>query len=352
MMLASMIFLSVLATLPGSSIETTIRGSDKPLEVELFRRDDGDHWNEVAHELLPAVRRSVRFDGLEAGVYQIRVRGTERTEQLATKVVVGRNDDRTTTIDITPFEITGRVTLGGSPLGTGRLVLRNKEFEWRSAVTLGDDGSFRVPLWQRGTYTYSVSGPAIPTSHVGTIDIDGARIDIDIPDGRILGIVRDAKSGMPAVGVTVSLQTRVGEKEQVVRLVTGTDGRFDFTGVQRGAHTVRLFSPAHLDSEPIAFAFDEKNRYHELDVKLDPGRTIPIVVVDANEDPVADAHVFAVANAKLRARTKTDEDGRAGVAAPAGEETTLFIVPAQSAFAMRRVARNQATERLRIDLPA
>ncbi|HEX2060373.1 MAG TPA: PPC domain-containing protein, partial [Thermoanaerobaculia bacterium] len=69
-----------------ASIDATIRGTTQPLEVQLLLRNAGDNWTPVARRSLPATTRRVRFDALEAGVYQLLVRGPEATEQLATKV--------------------------------------------------------------------------------------------------------------------------------------------------------------------------------------------------------------------------------------------------------------------------
>ncbi|HEX7829015.1 MAG TPA: carboxypeptidase-like regulatory domain-containing protein, partial [Thermoanaerobaculia bacterium] len=96
---------------------------------------------------------------------------------------------------------------------------------------------------------------------------------------------------------------------------------------------------------------DDNARHRELDVKVDAGRSIAIVVIDKENDPVANAQVFAVADAKLRSRTTTDEDGRATVALPAGEAATLFIVPEEGPFGVHRVARESEKGRMQVYLP-
>jgi hypothetical protein len=152
-------------------------------------------------------------------------------------------------------------------------------------------------------------------------------------------------------GVTVALQTKLHEREENVTLTTGPDGQFDFVGIKFGEQTVRIFSPQHLDLDPIVFTLGDNERLHELDVRVDPGRALPIVVVDGNNDPVANARVFAVTESKLRARTTTDEDGRATVAVPVGETAALFVIPKEGPFGMTRVPRNQEQGRLWVYLP-
>src|SRR5687768_14698935 len=223
------------AAAPAASIDATIRGTMQPLEVQLLLRDDADNWKAVAQKSLPAKTRRVRFDGLEAGVYQILVRGPAATEHLATKIVVGRTDTRRTTITIEPFVLAGRVTLGGTELGAGGLLLKHREFHSRSAILLGPDGTFRAPFWQRGTFSYNVRGPALPTDYSYVTELEGPSpgpLHIDIPDGRISGILHDAKSGQAVDGATVALQTNIDDREEHTKLTTGPDGRFDFVGIK------------------------------------------------------------------------------------------------------------------------
>lgn len=343
------------AAAPAASIEATIRGTTQPLEVQLLLRDDADNWKAVAQKSLPVETRSIRFDGLEAGVYQILVRGPAATEQLSRKIAVGRTDARRVTITIEPFVLAGRITLGGTELGAGGLLLRHREFHSRLPILLEPDGTFRVPFWQRGTFSYNVRGPALPTDYSYVTELEGPSpgpLHIDIPDGRISGILRDAKSGEPVAGATVTLQTNVDDREEHARLTTGPEGRFDFVGIKHGSHIVRIHGSQHLEPEPIVFELTDAARLRELDLHLDPGRSVPVVVIDKEHDPVANAKVFVVVDSKLRARGTTDEDGRASVPVPAGESATLFVVAEEGPFAMMRVSRDGEKGRLKVYLPS
>jgi hypothetical protein len=351
MPLLSMLTLLAAMNAPQGAIEATIRGTAQPLQVELLLRDPAEEWTEVAHRRLPADTRRVRFESLASGVYQLRLRGAEPTEQLAAKIVVGTTDVRRTTLTIEPFVVTGRATLGGTELGEGAIVLRHAELHWSAPIALAADGTFRATLWQRGAFQYSVRSPALPTDYRSDAELDGTPLHIDIPDGRIRGIVRDAKSGAPVDGAMVTLQTKLEQREELAKLTTGPDGRFDFAGIKHGSQTVRVYPPRHLEPEPIAFPLNDGARLRELDVPVDPGRAVAIVVIDRQNDPVANASVFAVTESKLRARTKTDEDGRATVAVPPGEAATLFVIPEEGPFAMLRVPRSEDKGRLPVYLP-
>lgn len=356
-MLPMLILLAATAAAPEASrgaIEATIRGTNQPLDVELLLRTPSDDWEEIDHKRLPAGTRKVRFEGLASGVYQILLRGPAATEQLGTKIGLGANDTRGTTITVEPFTITGRVTFGGTHLGAGAVELSHRELHWRAAIGLDDAGTFRAPLWQRGVFLARVHSPALPTPFSDTLDLTEGRpaaLQIAIPDGRITGIVRDAKSGAPVAGAVVTLQTTLANGEQNVKLTTGPEGTFDFTGIQYGKQTVRVYPPQHLEPEPFVFTIDDARRLRELDIRLDAGREIAVTVIDRENDPVAEAMVFAVTSGKLRSRTTTDEDGRASIAAPADEAVTLFVVGKEGPFGMLRVPREPAKGRLSIYLP-
>ncbi|MCU1350035.1 MAG: Collagen adhesin [Acidobacteria bacterium] len=339
---------------PRAAVEATIRGTNQPLEVELLLRTPSDDWEEISHERLPAGRRQVRFDGLASGVYQILLRGPVATERLGTKIVVGADDTRRTTITVEPFTMTGRVTFGGTQVGAGVVELQHRELRWRAGIGLEGDGTFHAPLWQHGVFLARVHSPALPTSFSQTVElVEGrpAAVQIDIPDGRITGIVRDAKSAAPVAGAVVALQTRLANSEENAKLTTGSDGRFDFVGIKDGKQTVRVYPPRHLEPEPYAFTLDGTQRLRELAIPLDAGREIAFTVIDRDNHPVAEATVFAVTSGKLRSRATSDEDGRGAIAAPDRDAVTLFVVGKEGPFAVLRVPREQTKERLPIHLP-
>jgi len=339
------------AASPGGAIEATIHGERTPAAVELLLRQEDESWEEVAHQDLQAGSRHARFDELAAGVYQIRVRGREDSEQFAMKLGLGRNDERRTTITIKPRTITGRITLGGTGLSSGTLILRHKEFRWEAGIPVSENGTFSARVWQYGTFSYSVRTPHLPIPYAANIDVDESPLAIDIPDGRITGIVRDGKTGTIIAGVTVALQTNTGSSERHVRTTTDAQGRFDFVGMKYGRHKLRVTSPAYVEPVPVAFDLAQSAPLREVGFRLDSGRAIPLLVIDANEDPVKDATVYALTGARLCARSTTDEDGRAAVAIPEREEATLFVIAPEGGFAVASVPREAGGLRVRVDLP-
>jgi hypothetical protein len=322
-------------------IEATIHGTSQPLGVILLRRD-GDEWKEMDRRSLAPSIRAVRFDALAAGVYQVLIRGMSGTEQLATKLVIGQGDTRRADITVDPVILTGRVTFGGNPSGTGSVTLRNKDFQWHAAISVEPDGTFRAPLWQSGSYFFSVRSTTITTAYTGTIVLEGSspiRFPIEIPDGRITGVVRDAKSGIPVSGASVALQTDSAGASQHVNSITNHAGRFDFNGLRFGRHTVTIVSAKHLEPSPVVFDLDAAKPARELDIPLDSGRTIAVMVRDADDHPVPNASLFAVSGGRRRSRVTTDENGSAMLAVPVKETASLFVVPDAGGFTTMQLAQ-------------
>ena len=332
--------LPVAAPPARGAIVATVSGST-PLEVTLLLRQD-DEWKEVDRRSLTPSAREVRFEKLPAGVFQILVRGPGSTEQLATKVVIGDGDTRRAQIVVDPMIVTGRLTLGGHAAGPGSISLRHKEFQWHGAVSIAADGSFQFPLWQRGPYIYGVRAAAITTPYAGTVDLEGAspiQLSIDIPDAAINGVVRDAKSGAPVSNASVALQSNSAGEEHHVSVLSDKEGRFYFNGLRFGRHTVRVVSPKYLEPLPIVVDLDATKSRRDLDVPLETGIRTTVVVIDAGNRPVADAALFAVADARRRSRGSTDEKGSALLSLPESGAVTLFAIANEGGFAVVRLER-------------
>lgn len=172
------------------------------------------------------------------------------------------------------------------------------------------------------------------------------------PAGRITGVVRDAQSGTPVAGAVVTLETKLEDGEEHRRATTGADGAFAFDGIAHGRQTVRVIPTRHLEPEPVVFSLSGEIPLREVDVRVEPGRALPVVVLDGANEPAAHVKVLAVAESKLRSRTTTGVDGRAAVAVPPGEAVTLFVIPDDGPFGVLRVPRDHGQGRVKVYLPS
>lgn len=179
----------MLSAAPGA-IDVTVRGTNDPIEARLLVRDD-DRWQEVRSVRLPAEKRRVHFDELPPGVYQLLLRGDDPTEQLATQIVLGSGEQLRTLVAIEPLVLAGYLTYRGADLAGGSLFLHREDGPWEAPIAVAGDGTFLVPLWQRGSFLYTVRAPALDKPYSGTIELRGAspiRFAVDIPGQKPVAV--------------------------------------------------------------------------------------------------------------------------------------------------------------------
>lgn len=186
-----LLLLAMLSAQPGA-IEADVRGTADPLAVQLLVEDEDGQWQEVRQLHLAAETRHLRFGDLAAGVYQILLRGSDPTEQLAVRIPLDDGETRRTTILVEPLTLAGHVTHAGNDLGSGAIELQQQDGRWRAPIALADDGTFLVQLWQRGTFLVTVHAPSLDTPYTDTVQLHGAsrlRVTIDVPgDGGTVAV--------------------------------------------------------------------------------------------------------------------------------------------------------------------
>jgi hypothetical protein len=364
-MLTLLTLLGVLAAAPVTAstapaathgaIEATIRGTKAPLDAVLLVRLDNDDWQQRDHQtLLPSVRH-VSFRNLTPGVYQLRLQGPNGTEQLGTKIVVGAGSIARPAIEVTPMVLTGRVVLGETALPDAFIILSNREFRWRGGIVPSTDGTFTTPLWQLGSYVAAVRSPALSTNYNHIVELSGVspiRMSLTLPEREVGGTVRSIKDGSPVAGASLDVEVKSSDGTRSFRVTSDGNGRFRLGAADAGTYSLTAGAPRYLQSSPVIFHLTEDERRRELDVKVDPGRLLPLQVVDSGGVAVDEAIIMAATGGSVRSHTKTDAHGTATVAVPTGEAATVFILPQEGSFAIVRVTAGAATERQRVVIPA
>jgi hypothetical protein len=189
-----------------------------------------------------------------------------------------------------------------------------------------------------------VRGPGLTTPFISRRALGDGWLTIDVPDGVIAGSLADP-AGSPVAGATVFLYTAREEGSTTVQAKTDPAGRFRFTGVQAGTHTLNVKAHGFLRPEPVAAAAGSEAN----DIVLERGFLREVRVAGPDGAPVAGAFVGCATGAALRSEAITNEEGRASVATPAGP-VTLFVFPRQGSFAFRRIGGDE--RHIRVDVPA
>jgi hypothetical protein len=329
---------------PPSSVDVTVRrpaGSREPLDVLVGVKGRGAmYW--LARRTLGPRQSKATFDALAPGSYTLLVRGKEALQQLASTVVIGRDDHRKTTMVIEPMTIEAQVLVGGEPLPNATAMLLDTEDSTMARFTTDAGGRWRGEAWQRGHYVVRVTAPGMTISTTKAT-FDRPHVTIDLPALVVRGRVLDAKSGAPIPSAALSLRTHWEEQSATAPLTADGEGRFVFRGVQPGQQRLNVRAPGYLLHEDLEFDLAADASPRELEVRLDPGVRKEIAVRDGRGAPIARANVLCGDGERIRSFATTDEEGRALAPLPR-EGCTLYVIPDGASFALTRVTRAMLEE--------
>jgi len=329
-------------TAATSSIHATIHGTNDPLIVSLLQPDPVGAWHEITHRRIPASQRQIDFDGLAAGVYQVRVQRADGYEQAGTKIIAGAGEKREAEIAIDPVELSGSVHLADMPLTKAVIGLRHSELQWQVAIPVGNDGTFRTRLWQRGSFDYRILSPALAIPYHHMVTFKGGepiRWDLRLPDRRVVGIVRDRVSGAAVGGALLRVNSFAGEMKHHSRMQASADGRFDIAAMEPAVVTIDARREGYLDGTSAPLTLTTADHLRETVVILEPGTVVPLTLHDVGGHPLNDATVLTVVDGAVRAEVSTNSDGRAHVTLPRGRAATVYAIPHDGSFAVVHVAK-------------
>ncbi len=175
------------------------------------------------------------IDGVGIGTQTLTVTtpdGAERTTEV--DIVGGEQADGSLTFEQVGG-VTGVVTTtGGDPVPDVPISVKGTDVE----TTTADDGSYSIDGLPVGTQTLVVDPPEVDAQEISVDIVSGEQQQRDITldlAGTVRGTVITAV-GSPFEGATVEL---VDENRQTVgKTTTGSDGVYEFTGVQAGEYGV------------------------------------------------------------------------------------------------------------------
>lgn len=224
----------------------------------------------------------------------------------------------------------GVVRSDGVPVGRGSLVALNFEAEGMLGVdvkvtNVEADGAYEFAGLSPGEYQVQYDGPGPGTKFL--IEVDDApemRLDIDLPNARIAGVVLDALTREPVPGAELRLEPRdqlggggilgalLQGEAQVLRKSAADDGSFAFERLAAGRYKLVAFGPSRgerrgLYTSPPALSFElgEGDRLVGLELELPAALRLEGRLVDEAGAPVPRGTVLARAAGDARARPET-----------------------------------------------
>jgi hypothetical protein len=289
-----------------------------------------------------------KADGLEAGMYIVTVRDAAgAVVHQGGQVVSYGMAPVPLRIDV--IAVRGKVTLGGEPIAARLDFLQagGRKARLQSDV----DGTFAGHIPKEARFRWSVkvtpdgTTAAVQVRNVDVTPIDGtARVDIDLPDGRLSGTVVD-ETGQP---VRSTLEIR-GETISV-DASTASDGTFAVRGLPLGEvelqatnkvgdsgylkHTIR-----ESDDEPLTIVTPRRLRVHAT-------------VVTPSGQPYAGALVRVLRSLRITVDETTGPNGRFPIQSPARDPIAHVVVLAPGYGAiMQALPLTGSNEDRRVVLP-
>lgn len=341
------------ATAHAATLRVAVGGERGAIDVLVGTRattDDAPRW--LAERHLGAGEREAIFDGIPAGIAVVLVRGAGPLERHAAQLRVAADADERVDVTIAPVTLRGRLAMDGAPLAGAVVDLERTDELWDGSVTADEKGAFATRLWQQGLFRAHVRGGGLRSTVPATVTLTGTKsIDwrFEVPPRTIRGRVVD-ESGAPVADAAVVLMQTSDTARQTRRMNSAADGTFEFRGVLRGSHSLRVVTSPLLHSPPVPVEIGERD-VKTLTIALRAGVTRELTIVDAVGAPVANARVLCATGADVRALATTDARGRATLSTPRDEPGVLFVFPPGGSLAVRRVGARDESVPLRIVVP-
>ena len=262
------------------------------------------------------------------------------------------------------IRVHGRITRSGEPFHrSGLIVLKEGSslFDSLAQCRVEEDGSYEVMLESPGPYTYFFE--RIGYEHAVTIpDADEARIDVQLPAGRISGVVSDADGPLRKARVelyredTSSFLAHVDGGGPGER--TDAEGNYRFDGLAPGRYSivasgandddagrqVRSGIVLGLDAEVtgVDFLLEAPSRLQGR-VTTEDGHPVPMAAVFLRDASGVPLHAFA--------RHTTDRLGRFEVEDLTPGEVSI-LVRTGDGLAVEASARTSSEETTEVELVA
>jgi hypothetical protein len=162
-------------------------------------------------------------------------------------------------------------------------------------------GAFRIPGLAPGGYSLTTEASGYRTAELAvTVPETGdpSHLVVEMERGHAVDGIVVTADGQPAAGAEVRAHSAVqGGFEHLVggapSTRTGADGRFRLEGLSEGRHQLTATLDEARASKVVSVPPDTP-----IELRLEPGRTIVGRVVDADEQPVANAEVSAFASTR------------------------------------------------------
>jgi len=293
-------------------------------------------------------RADVMIDSLEADNYMLLVSGEGPLQQIATKVSPKRGETVELPIAITPDVLKLSVVSGKKSMSGASVRFHPSDFAWTGTVTCDEEGKATVELWQEGDFlTVLLDNEHAAFGRTAHLSSATGMISwtLEVPSHHVKGHVVDSVTheALPDVDVRISGTTVSGGGLEGLQVRTDAEGRFEFTAIREGSHTIRTYRKGYRYDRPQTITIDKDDGDWEGEIELDPLRDRPaVIVLDEAGNPLAGVEMFLESTEGMVLLEHTDATGR--VTIPPERNGYIFALPATGSFGFTRISSNQSSD--------
>jgi hypothetical protein len=269
------------------------------------------------------------FPDLAPGIYAVLVEGSEPLQHITAKAVVAAGDVRDIDVKLPARRSHLRVYRGDQPAANTDVQFESIEGQWQGSVATNASGWIDTPIWDfQGQFKVRLPGASSAVSMMRMQTLTRTAT-IRFPNRTVKGVVVDTHDKPIAGAVATLINTDIGEGTGSFRARSDAQGRFAFEGVAPGDQLVNVTAPGYLLRDSERFTDD-------LKVTLSQGYPRDLVIEQSDGTPVRGAEAFCVTNGRVRSRAFSGTDGHVTIATPADAPSTVYVIPSDGSFAIRR----------------
>lgn len=272
---------------------------------------------------------TVRWDEIPGGGYNVRATGPGPLQQFAKIVELGSGEDREIRLEIRRTTIRFQTRMSDRPTPFARITISGGAFH--ASFDTGPEGERTEEIWQDGEFLVLSAAKESTSWHASVREITAGHDDtwrFDLPAGSIIGRVVDSQDGEPVVGAKITLSSVVDSVQMMRPAESDREGKFVFTGIETGPHTITVSHQAYTDSDPVQVLIQDRSDPPALTIRMSKGVTQNVRVVDWNGNPVAGAELFGVtASGEVRSRALSGVNGEVVVQVSTMTQSLIGVSP-------------------------
>jgi hypothetical protein len=271
--------------------------------VELWRRTDSGSGSQDAGNGIASPEGIFTATDQVEGPLRVYLKDTKRNI-LANREILITPNTAEYTIRLDVSSISGKVTIGDSPLASAKLLFGGSGGAEKVSAVTDADGNFTVTLPKRGKWIVDVDAPREAVATTTEVLIEKDEVNIKLPLTEVSGWVRDA-DGKRLPGVPVMLSS----SDRPLRRITEADGVFRFRSIPPGTARLRATDPrTHDYSKDLEVSIPENGEVNNVELTLENVRQIK-GAVHSNGEVVVGAlvHGYAVLAGTARQEQATTD---------------------------------------------